>query len=111
MSLRPNPQVVYRYARWQHANALLCWNWSEHERQQRGSGEPALVASMTQAVIKLHRVDARRVCIAGLSVQLGRAGTAPGAPTAPQMPCPPSCSTVSLYVTAQTEHARLGYKV
>jgi poly(hydroxyalkanoate) depolymerase family esterase len=51
----------------QNANPSRCWNWFKHNHQQRGSGEPALLASMTEAVIKQHGIDARRVFIAGLS--------------------------------------------
>lgn len=35
--------------------------------QSRGAGEPALLASMTRAVIALHGIDPRQVYIAGLS--------------------------------------------
>jgi poly(hydroxyalkanoate) depolymerase family esterase len=49
------------------ANAQGCWNWFKHTHQQRHRGEPALIASMTQAVIARHGIDARRVYIAGLS--------------------------------------------
>jgi poly(hydroxyalkanoate) depolymerase family esterase len=48
-------------------NPSRCWNWYEHKHQERGRGEPALIASLTQAVIKQHGIDARRVYIAGLS--------------------------------------------
>lgn len=51
----------------QDANPSLCWNWFEHNHQQRGRGEPALIASMTQAVMQQQRIDPRRVFIAGLS--------------------------------------------
>ena len=51
----------------QDANASRCWNWFQHNHQQRGSGEPALLASLTQAVMAQHGIDARRVYIAGLS--------------------------------------------
>jgi poly(hydroxyalkanoate) depolymerase family esterase len=51
----------------QDANPSRCWNWFKHNHQQRGRGEPALLASLTQAVMKEHGVDARRVYIAGLS--------------------------------------------
>jgi poly(hydroxyalkanoate) depolymerase family esterase len=51
----------------QDANPSRCWNWFKHNHQKRGSGEPALLASMTQAVMKQHDIDARRVFIAGLS--------------------------------------------
>ena len=49
------------------ANSSLCWNWFKHNHQQHGRGEPALLASMTQAVMKQQRIDPRRVFIAGLS--------------------------------------------
>jgi poly(hydroxyalkanoate) depolymerase family esterase len=51
----------------QDANPSRCWNWFKHNHQQRGSGEPALIASLTQAVMKQHGIDPRRVYIAGLS--------------------------------------------
>ena len=51
----------------QDANPQRCWNWFKHKHQQRGSGEPATIASLTQAVIKQQGIDARRVFIAGLS--------------------------------------------
>lgn len=49
------------------ANPSRCWNWFEHKHQERGQGEPALIASLTQAVIQQHGIDTRRVYIAGLS--------------------------------------------
>ena len=51
----------------QEANPSRCWNWFKHNHQQRGRGEPALIASLTQAVMRQHGIDARRVYIAGLS--------------------------------------------
>ena len=51
----------------QDANAQRCWNWFKHNHQRRGSGEAALIASMTQAVLSAQGLDARRVYIAGLS--------------------------------------------
>ncbi len=51
----------------QDANPQRCWNWFKHNHQQRGSGEPALLASLTQAVIERQGIDPRRVYIAGLS--------------------------------------------
>ncbi len=51
----------------QEANPSRCWNWFKHNHQQRGRGEPALLASMTQTVMQEHGVDARRVYVAGLS--------------------------------------------
>ncbi len=51
----------------QDANPQRCWNWFKHNHQQRGGGEPALIASLTQAVMKQCGIDPRRVYIAGLS--------------------------------------------
>lgn len=48
-------------------NPQRCWNWFKHSHQQRGRGEPAVIAGMTQAVLKEHGLDARRVYVAGLS--------------------------------------------
>ena len=51
----------------QSANPTRCWNWFKHNHQRRDSGEPAILASMTQAVIKRFDIDESRVFIAGLS--------------------------------------------
>jgi poly(hydroxyalkanoate) depolymerase family esterase len=59
--------VVLYPAQSQAANPQGCWNWFEQTHQQRGAGEPAALAGMTQAVIREHGIDARRVFIAGLS--------------------------------------------
>ena len=51
----------------QAANPQRCWNWFKHSHQQRGHGEPALIAGLTLDVIRQYGIDARRVYIAGLS--------------------------------------------
>ena len=51
----------------QDANPQRCWNWFKHNHQSRGRGEPALIASMTQTIMKEHGIDTRRVYIVGLS--------------------------------------------
>lgn len=49
------------------ANHLNCWNWFRPEEQQRGQGEPAIIAGLTSHVMETHGIDSRRVYIAGLS--------------------------------------------
>lgn len=51
----------------QSANPQRCWNWFKHNHQQRGSGEPAAIAAMVQALRAAHPIDAGRVYVAGLS--------------------------------------------
>ena len=51
----------------QDANPSRCWNWFNHNHQQRDRGEPALLAEMTLEIIRTHRIDPSRVYIAGLS--------------------------------------------
>jgi len=63
----------------QDANPQRCWNWFKHNHQHRGSGEPALIAAMTQVVMKDHGIDPRRVYIAGLSAGGAMAAIVAGA--------------------------------
>lgn len=50
-----------------HANSSRCWNWFNTADQQRGKGEPALIAGIIQHVMSSHAVDPARISIAGLS--------------------------------------------
>jgi len=51
----------------QRANPQRCWNWFKHTHQQRHRGEPALIASLTRAIVQQHGIDPHRVYVAGLS--------------------------------------------
>ncbi|HOZ63581.1 MAG TPA: PHB depolymerase family esterase [Burkholderiaceae bacterium] len=59
--------IVLYPAQSQQANSNGCWNWFKHTHQERGRGEPAVLAGMTRAVMARHAIDPDRVYIAGLS--------------------------------------------
>jgi poly(hydroxyalkanoate) depolymerase family esterase len=49
------------------ANGQKCWNWFEPRDQGRESGEAAIIAGLTRAVMDEHPIDPARVYIAGFS--------------------------------------------
>jgi poly(hydroxyalkanoate) depolymerase family esterase len=49
------------------ANHTQCWNWFDAAHQQRGQGEPAIIAGMTRQVLREQGGDPARVFVAGLS--------------------------------------------
>ena len=51
----------------QLANASGCWNWFDRRHQNRGSGEPAKLAGLAQALAKEFGVKQERIFAAGLS--------------------------------------------
>ena len=50
-----------------NANMQKCWNWFQAAHQQRGRGEPSLIAGITREVVEEYEVAEGRVYVAGMS--------------------------------------------
>ncbi|MCX7567708.1 PHB depolymerase family esterase [Sulfitobacter sp. F26169L] len=48
-------------------NAQSCWNWFSRGDQQRGRGEPAILAGLASQICGFHGVERDRTFVAGLS--------------------------------------------
>jgi poly(hydroxyalkanoate) depolymerase family esterase len=49
------------------ANGLRCWNWFSRAHQQRGRGEPCIIAGLARELVTSYGLDVNRVYVAGLS--------------------------------------------
>lgn len=49
------------------ANGSRCWNWFLPEHQERGAGEPSIIAGITAEVAARFAVDASRIYVGGIS--------------------------------------------
>jgi len=49
------------------ANLLRCWNWFRPEHQERGAGEPSILAAVVGQIRSTYNVDPDRVYVAGVS--------------------------------------------
>jgi poly(hydroxyalkanoate) depolymerase family esterase len=49
------------------ANGAGCWNWFMAAHQQRGSGEPAIVADLTAEIAASYAIDPQRTYVGGFS--------------------------------------------
>jgi poly(hydroxyalkanoate) depolymerase family esterase len=49
------------------ANMQKCWNWFQASDQQRGRGEPSMIAGITEQVVDEYNVAEGRVYVAGMS--------------------------------------------
>ena len=49
------------------ANRMKCWSWFSDSNQDRGGGEPYIIASITKKLVADHTIDPKQVFVAGFS--------------------------------------------
>jgi poly(hydroxyalkanoate) depolymerase family esterase len=49
------------------ANQAKCWNWFRTSDQERGRGEPSLIAGITRQIVRNYSIDQKRIYVGGLS--------------------------------------------
>jgi poly(hydroxyalkanoate) depolymerase family esterase len=50
-----------------NANPMSCWNWFQNQHMQRGSGEPSIIAGLTQWAQSHYSIDPNRTYVLGFS--------------------------------------------
>jgi poly(hydroxyalkanoate) depolymerase family esterase len=66
-SAEAQPCFVVYPAQRSEANHAKCWNWFRSTDQQRGEGEPSLIAGITRQIMREYSIDPKRIYVAGLS--------------------------------------------
>ena len=61
------PCLVVYPAQTPAANGSKCWNWFKATDQNRGEGEPSIIAGITREILATYHLDRQRIYAAGLS--------------------------------------------
>jgi len=61
------PCLVVYPAQTPAANGSKCWNWFKATDQNRGEGEPSIIAGITREILATYHLDRQKIYVAGLS--------------------------------------------
>ncbi len=61
------PCLVLYPAQTSAANGSKCWNWFKATDQNRGEGEPSIIAGITREILATYHLDQQKIYVAGLS--------------------------------------------